>query len=123
MKVVQPLLTAMGNTHHPDSQRQAALALKVCGYVYMRTCVCVCVCVCFSLLDLRAFSYIIQVLLGCDEGVKDDVEHIMGSTLFQKFWVNVHTHTRMLWDQCSPASHTRHVHSTSIEVHALQTHL
>ena len=38
MKAVQPLLAAMGNTHYPDSQRQAALALKVCHVV----CMCVC---------------------------------------------------------------------------------
>ena len=45
MKVVPPLLTAMGNTHYPESQRQAALTLKVCvgGIGGGNSCECVCV--------------------------------------------------------------------------------
>ena len=93
----------------------------------------VCVCVCVSLLDLRAFSYIIQVLLGCDEGVKDDVEHIMGSTLFQKFWVNVHIrsygtnahllHTHVMCIQHpSKCMHCRHTCNTSISCPPWQNH-
>ena len=109
MKVVQPLLAAMGNTHYPDSQRQAALALKVCMYAHV--CVSCCVCVGGGGLLKGPFNFI-QVLLSCDEGVKKYVEQIMGGSLFYKFWVthmytHTHTHTH---------THAKQYHVTSVNL-------